>query len=54
LLRGIVAIGFGVLAFILPGLTLLTLVVVYGVYAFIDGLLALISAVIGGAPAPRW
>ena len=54
LLRGIVAIGFGVLAFILPGLTLLTLVVVYGVYAFIDGLLALISAVIGGAPPPRW
>jgi uncharacterized membrane protein HdeD (DUF308 family) len=24
------------------------------VYAFIDGLLALVSAVIGGAPAPRW
>jgi uncharacterized membrane protein HdeD (DUF308 family) len=54
LLRGIVAIGFGVLAFIWPGLTLITLVVVYGVYAFIDGLLALVSAVIGGAPAPRW
>jgi uncharacterized membrane protein HdeD (DUF308 family) len=54
LLRGIVPIAFGVLAFIWPGLTLITLVVVYGVYAIIDGLLALISAVIGGAPAPRW
>jgi uncharacterized membrane protein HdeD (DUF308 family) len=54
LLRGIVAIIFGVLAFIWPGLTLLTLVLLYGAYALIDGVLALVSAVTGGAPAPRW
>jgi uncharacterized membrane protein HdeD (DUF308 family) len=54
LLRGIVAIVFGVLAFIWPGLTLLTLVLLYGAYALVDGLLALASAVTGGALAPRW
>jgi uncharacterized membrane protein HdeD (DUF308 family) len=54
LLRGICAILFGVLAFIWPGLTLLTLVLLYGVFALIDGVLALAAAVMGGAPAPRW
>ena len=54
LLRGIAAIAFGVLAFVWPGLTLLTLVLLYGAYALTDGVLAIISAITGGAPAPRW
>ncbi len=54
LLRGICAVLFGVLAFVMPGVTLVTLVLLYGVYAMADGLLALAAAVMGGAPAPRW
>jgi uncharacterized membrane protein HdeD (DUF308 family) len=54
LLRGIAAIIFGVLAFAWPGLTLLTLILFYGAYALVDGVLAIIAAIAGGAPAPRW
>ena len=54
LLRGIAAFAFGVLTFVWPGMTLLTLVLLYGAYAFIDGVLAISAAVMGGAPAPRW
>jgi uncharacterized membrane protein HdeD (DUF308 family) len=55
LLRGIAAIVFGVLAFAWPGLTLLTLVIIYGAYALVDGVIALIAAFSGGAkPAPTW
>jgi uncharacterized membrane protein HdeD (DUF308 family) len=54
LLRGIAAIVFGVLAFVWPGLTLLTLILFYGAFALVDGVLAIIAAVKGGAPAPRW
>ena len=54
LLRGIVAIVFGVLTFAWPGITLLTLVLFYGAFALVDGVLAIAAAVMGGAPAPRW
>jgi uncharacterized membrane protein HdeD (DUF308 family) len=54
LLRGIVAVLFGLLTFAWPGLTLFTLVIFYGVFALIDGIFALIAAVTSGAPAPRW
>ena len=54
LLRGVCAILFGVLTFVWPGITLLTLVLLYGAYALVDGVLALAEAIMGGAPAPRW
>lgn len=54
LLRGIAAIIFGVLAFVWPGMTLLTLIMFYGAFALIDGVLAIVAAITGGAPAPRW
>src|ERR1700686_5119732 len=54
LLRGIAAIVFGVLAFAWPGITLLTLILFYGAFALVDGVLAIIAAITGGAPAPRW
>jgi len=58
LLRGIAAIVFGVLAFVLPGLTLLTLVILYGVYALFDGVVALMAAIWtdgrAGKTGSRW
>jgi uncharacterized membrane protein HdeD (DUF308 family) len=54
LLRGIAAIVFGVLTFFWPGLTLLTLLFLYGAFALVDGILALAAAITGSAPAPRW
>jgi uncharacterized membrane protein HdeD (DUF308 family) len=55
LLRGIAAIVFGVLAFIWPGVTLLTLVIFYGAYVLVDGVLSLWAAITGeGGMAPRW
>ena len=49
LIRGILAILFGILAFMLPSLTLVTLVLLFGCYAFLDGLTALIVG--GGSRA---
>ena len=53
LLRGIAAIVFGLLTFVWPGMTLLTLVLLYGAFALVDGILAIAAAVSGGTPAPR-
>lgn len=54
LLRGICAIVFGILAFVWPAMTLVTLILLYGAFAFVDGAFALIAAITGGAAAPRW
>ncbi len=54
LLRGICAVIFGVLTFVWPGVTLLTLVLLYGAFALVDGALAIWAAIVGGEPAPRW
>jgi uncharacterized membrane protein HdeD (DUF308 family) len=54
LLRGICAIIFGVLTLMWPGLSLLTLVLLYGIFALFDGGLAIGAAIMGGTPAPRW
>lgn len=47
LLRGIVAILFGILAFARPGLTLAALVLLFGFYALVDGIFSLIAAFSG-------
>ena len=54
LLRGVAAVAFGVLTFIWPQISLLTLILVYGIYALVDGVLALVAAIRGGGFAPRW
>lgn len=53
-LRGALSIVFGVLTFIWPGLTLVVLVLLYGGFAFADGVLAIAASIKGGSPAPRW
>jgi uncharacterized membrane protein HdeD (DUF308 family) len=54
LLRGIGAIVFGLLTIMWPGLSLLTLVLLYGVFALFDGGLAIGAAIMGGTAEPRW
>ena len=54
LLRGIAAIVFGVLAFMWPGITLVTLVLFWGAFALVDGVLALAHAVMGDGMGSRW
>jgi uncharacterized membrane protein HdeD (DUF308 family) len=56
LLRGLAAIAFGVAAFMWPGLTIVSLALVWGVYAFADGLTSLTLAVSlrDGGAAQRW
>jgi len=42
-IRGVCALLFGIVAFMMPGLTLTTLVLIWGIYALIDGGLALVA-----------
>lgn len=42
-LRGVAAILFALIAFFWPGLTVVVLVLVFGIYAFIDGVFALVA-----------
>jgi uncharacterized membrane protein HdeD (DUF308 family) len=44
-LRGAVAIIFGILAYLMPGLTLQALVLVFGAYAVVDGVFAIASGI---------
>jgi uncharacterized membrane protein HdeD (DUF308 family) len=47
MLRGISAILFGIAAFLWPALTLAVLVMLFGAYAFVDGVFLIVSAVGG-------
>lgn len=47
LIRGIIAILFGIAAFALPGLTLLSLTLLWGAFALIDGAFALWAGITG-------
>src|SRR5262245_26573161 len=44
-LRGVLGILFGIGAFVWPGLTLAALILVFGAYAFADGIFALIAGI---------
>src|SRR5262245_54263771 len=55
LLRGVCAIVFGVMTFVWPGLSLITLVLVYGAFALVDGVFAIGAALAGRSTAmPTW
>lgn len=53
-LRGLSAVIFGLLTFLLPGLTLLVLVTLFGVFCLVNGVLAIISGLRRRGTAPRW
>ncbi len=53
-LRGVIAIIFGVLAFIWPGLTAIALVYLFAGYALVDGVLTIASSVRNREENDRW
>ncbi len=53
-LRGVLAILFGILAFVWPGITWLTLIIIFGVYAIIDGAVAVVTGLMRTKESPRW
>jgi len=54
LLRGIAGILFGVATFFAPAISLAVLVLLFGAYAFVDGVLTLISALRDRTSNERW
>ncbi|HTU68881.1 MAG TPA: HdeD family acid-resistance protein [Candidatus Baltobacteraceae bacterium] len=54
LIRGIIAVIFGLLAFFWPGATGFALVILFGAWAFVDGIFALISAIRAAEAHQRW
>jgi uncharacterized membrane protein HdeD (DUF308 family) len=46
-LRGVIAVLFGLLTFFIPGVTLISLVMLFGFYAILDGIFDLVSGIVG-------
>jgi uncharacterized membrane protein HdeD (DUF308 family) len=53
-LRGVFAIIFGVLAILWPGITLLALIMLFGAYALVDGIFAVIAGIASYGRNERW
>src|SRR6476619_1576835 len=53
-LRGVVAILFGLAAFSRPGVMTLSLVLLFGAYAFVGGIAAIVAAVRRGREGQSW
>ena len=54
ILRGVLAILFGILAFVWPGITWLTLIIMFGVYAVVDGVITAATGLARTKDTPRW
>jgi uncharacterized membrane protein HdeD (DUF308 family) len=54
LLRGVAGIIFGLITFFAPGISLVALVLLFGVYSFADGLLAIVTAIRRRSETDRW
>jgi uncharacterized membrane protein HdeD (DUF308 family) len=54
LFRGVLAIILGIIALVAPWIALLALIYVFGAYAFLDGVLAVVVAIQERRVLPRW
>ena len=54
MIRGIAAVVFGVLAFAWPGATIVAIVILFGAYAFVDGVFAIVGAIRAAQSHERW
>jgi uncharacterized membrane protein HdeD (DUF308 family) len=54
LLRGVLIALFGIIALVSPGIALLTLVFLFGFYAILDGVVAVVMGVRARKTAARW
>jgi uncharacterized membrane protein HdeD (DUF308 family) len=53
-IRGVAAILFGIAAFLWPGLTLSVLVLMFGAYALVDGIFAIVAGIMARKEQERW
>jgi len=53
-LRGVLAILFGLIAFIGPDITWIVLVLMFGIYTLVDGLVAVGTGLSRTKESPRW
>src|SRR5215211_1060551 len=53
-IRGVLAILFGLIAFFMPAATMLSLVLVFAAYSFVDGVFAIVAAVRSARRGERW
>jgi uncharacterized membrane protein HdeD (DUF308 family) len=53
-LRGVLAILFGLTAFVWPGITWVVLVLIFGVYTLVDGLVAVGTGLSRTKDSSRW
>jgi uncharacterized membrane protein HdeD (DUF308 family) len=53
-LRGVFAVLFGIIAFAMPGVTMLSLVIVFAAYSLVDGVAGIVMAVRGARRGERW
>ncbi len=54
LLRGLIAIGFGIFSFFQPGISIAALVLLFGAYSMSDGILAVWVAIAGRKQHEHW
>ena len=53
-LRGVIAVAFGVAALVAPAVVAAVLVLVFGAYALVDGVFAIVAAVLALSRHERW
>jgi len=53
-IRGLVAVLFGILALVVPHLTLAVLILLFGAYALADGIFGIVAAVRAAERGARW
>lgn len=53
-LRGVFAILFGLIALLMPGVTITSLVLLFGAYMLVDGIFAIVAGVRAAARRERW